>query len=811
MILKKIILHPFAGTRQRTFTFSKGLNVLAGENEFGKSTMFNALQEVLFTSTNLTPALLLKWGKRWFPKPDGDHARVSLFFEAEEKSWQLEKVWGAGRQCFLHEEGANSLADPDRVADKIRSLLKWNEATWTKVLFTRQAELARTIEELSDNLLDKIDDLETRLKGMAAIPGDLPAEQMKNLLDSEIKKQNSHWITDLSLPENGRGTGNPWQKDVGQTLQAYYLMETAREKLEARRKKEDEIQLARDQRSKLEEQVKDDREFCLWAEEISPGLSQRAILESELNLWSQDFENTRIDFREWPVVREEVKSMEALIHRILPETTRLEEELNSARKKEREKVHLTSYQQIVNESNALASIRTMHSDSNKPDGNLISEWENVLKKRENTLIKIGALKLKVSILSKSDLTIRVQEGLNPEKNIELRKNEKWESHAGGFFRLSHQDLELTVENGELDLDTLTTNLRQLEKKEAEIKAALGQDSLEEAVRLLKQWEEKQLDIQQREKILMNLLRDRTKEQWDGWFERYQQLPATREEKALDDELQEKRRELNLNEADLKVKKDRIQQLISRYGDLDKLSDRLLELKAGIQQKKEALQLLPELPEAYQDVTKFLSELQEKQERSRSSEALENKLKEQIIALSAALPEENTADLEADFLLKEKNFLRQKERSRALLRIRKTLDDVLEKREEANPQELLAASISERFKRLSLESYHHIRLGDEMNAEGKTPLPFHTLSRGTLGSLALAIRLSLGELYLKGLGGLLVLDDPFTEMDEGRRAAAIKELSAFSAQHQVLLITCHSAHHQELIHAGAAPISVGSIH
>jgi exonuclease SbcC len=192
MIIRKIRLHPFAGTSDRVFNFSDGLNVLSGENEFGKSTLYNALQEVLFMGTNLTPSVLRNWGNRWFPKPGGDHARVSLTFEAEGKTWHLEKVWGAGQQSLLREEGGNSLADPAGVAEKIRSLLKWNEATWKKVLFTRQSELAKTIDELGENLLDEIDDLETRLKGMAAIPGDVPAEQMKALLDAEIKKGNQN-------------------------------------------------------------------------------------------------------------------------------------------------------------------------------------------------------------------------------------------------------------------------------------------------------------------------------------------------------------------------------------------------------------------------------------------------------------------------------------------------------------------------------------------------------------------------------------------------------------------------------------------
>ena len=59
----------------------------------------------------------------------------------------------------------------------------------------------------------------------------------------------------------------------------------------------------------------------------------------------------------------------------------------------------------------------------------------------------------------------------------------------------------------------------------------------------------------------------------------------------------------------------------------------------------------------------------------------------------------------------------------------------------------------------------------------TPL----LSQGTLGSLALATRLALSELYLKGMDGFFLLDDPFTDLDATRRAAAIQKAAGTPPQ------------------------------
>jgi uncharacterized protein YhaN len=57
--------------------------------------------------------------------------------------------------------------------------------------------------------------------------------------------------------------------------------------------------------------------------------------------------------------------------------------------------------------------------------------------------------------------------------------------------------------------------------------------------------------------------------------------------------------------------------------------------------------------------------------------------------------------------------------------------------------------------------------------------------------------TLSELYLKDMAGYSLLDDPFTDMDTTRRAAAIQAIGTFAQNHQVLFFTCHPEHAEEL--------------
>ena len=53
MIIRRLHLHPFAGTANRDQEFQPGLNVILGPNEAGKTTLRNALWQALFVSTKL--------------------------------------------------------------------------------------------------------------------------------------------------------------------------------------------------------------------------------------------------------------------------------------------------------------------------------------------------------------------------------------------------------------------------------------------------------------------------------------------------------------------------------------------------------------------------------------------------------------------------------------------------------------------------------------------------------------------------------------------------------------------------------------
>lgn len=93
MKLRRISLRPFAGFLVRDVEFAPGLNVVLGQNDVGKSTLFRAIDCTLFLRSKTSRST--KEGKDILPRViplGGDHARAALAFTAGGKEWELEKT-----------------------------------------------------------------------------------------------------------------------------------------------------------------------------------------------------------------------------------------------------------------------------------------------------------------------------------------------------------------------------------------------------------------------------------------------------------------------------------------------------------------------------------------------------------------------------------------------------------------------------------------------------------------------------------------------------------------------------------------------
>jgi recombinational DNA repair ATPase RecF len=809
MKLLSIRLHPFGGTANRTCTLHDGINVLEGPNEFGKSTLSNALWHALFTPTNLTPVNLRNTMGRWYPKPGGDHARITIQFQADGQIWTLQKTWGAGAVSSLQADGSAGIADPAKVQAQLNTLLKRNEATWRHVLFTGQAQLAATMEQLRANA-GKVDDVQSLLAGSAAIPGDIPPDKLTAALEARINQHFGRWDIASHGPERGRGIDNPWANGVGPLLNAWYAMARIRRSLDEVVQHEQAVDDINAQIHRIAGDMSADEEFVRTGRVLRDGLGRRAGLEERCQRLTGELRLLREIMIAWPGAAQVIQAKETELDGVTNDLESVEAELKNARKRAQAEQLRVAHGLLTQAKEEWQRAASHLAESKTIAPELLAELKRLEPEIERLRIQIAAQKLTAKLEGAAACSVTVQRGTGEPEIITLSPSAAWESQADGIFRLECHDLKLSVESGTGDVNALFTALETARHRHSEILQTLGHETLA-AAQLADATHQKRVTEESNQKGLYRAaLQGRSEEDWAADMAALADLPETRSVEVLENE---KTRLLGRKAAlDLEIRQERekIERWTRDHLDLDSLTDKILTQTAEANQARQDLAGLPELPEGFASIPAYLELLSQKETAREQRDQRLKDLKIEQGRLTGAAPANTAEELRADLEIKQREFERQQADGQALLRIRAKIQNVIADRGTDDPMQGLTTAVSNHFKNLTGGRYQEVTLDGTAptRVAGALTLDTTLLSQGTLGSLALATRLALSELYIKGMDGFFLLDDPFTDMDTTRRAAAIQAIGTFAENHQVLFFTCHPDHAGELQNlAGAKNLDV----
>ena len=799
MKLKHIQLHPFGGVADRSFTFNDGLNVIEGPNEFGKSTLNNALWHTLFTNNKLTPSRLKKVMGRWLPKPNGDHVSVSLQFEADGKSWTLKKSWGARAESSLEESGGQSIVDPNTVQDKLFELLQRNEATWQHVLFVNQAELTRTVHALQENA-SQIENIQPFVLGAASIPGDISADDLQDAIDEKISDHYGRWDLDSDGPQKGRGIGNPWSVGVGPLLSAYYKQETVQAEYHKVIAHEKQVDSLNTQIRQVQEQLEESREFVETGQELRNGLAQRGSLEEKEKGFGRELKLLKKVMMDWPGAAKIIESKEGEYNDVSKSLKTIERELETAEQLKAAENLKKVYKRILDSKEQLKAASERLSKLNSIPADLLSELKTLEQQTQKLQINLKAQKLNASIESQQPKKVTVTRGANAAEDISLNAGENWSATADGKVSFEFDDLSIRVESGNSDVNQLLEDLQVAKDRQQEILHTLKVEDINAAVAADQVYKEAFAEENRLKGLYQAALHDRSEEEWKSKIAELDALPQTRSIEVLKDEQSAAFQKNARLEAEIQQEKVNIEKWTEEYKSPDSLTDKIIDTTAEQKGTLSKLEKLPSLPEGFNSVPEYFDKLDKKATIQRQMNDRLGGLNIELAELSGASPEKTAEDLKEELDLHERTFQKRVNEGLALQRIKAKLETIVANRDEADPLANLESSIAEYFSKLTSNRYQNIRLDGTAPVEviGQHSLETSLLSEGTAGSLALATRLAMAELYLDEMDGFLILDDPFTDMDPDRREAAHGCLGKFSENHQVILFTCHPEHAEELL-------------
>jgi len=800
--LEHIRLKPFGGARDRTYRLGPGLNVLEGPNEFGKSTLCAALWHALFTPTDLTPSRANKIIGGWLPLPDGDHAGVALEFHADGRRWRLEKTWGAGAASLLEPEGGPPQRDAAGVQASLAKLLRLNEATWRTVLFTRQAELARTADRLAEWAGD-LDDLHATLRGAAAIPGDIPPDRLSDAVAARVETAFGRWDRDADAPDAGRGLNNPWRREVGTILEAWYAVEKARAAMTALEEHERQVDLTNAEIARLETQLAEIRPIVDQGRELGPQIGRIEKLDAERARLEDLVERMSKTSDDWLRAEDDLPRASAALEASEKDLDQLRSELENAKRQAGAAGVRARYEKIVAAEAAWREAAEALAASPEIDAGALDELRELDREAAGLRAGLAGRKLTAELSSDEPSSAEVRRGAGPVEAISLDSGDAWRGEADGSITVKVGGLRLSVISGRQDEPDPVERLQAVERALGEGLASLGFTDLEAA----RSAREEASGLGQRTEWLRESLDSQlggqTIEDLAAEVGALEELPGARDVAVLEKLEREKLLEQGKQRERAEQLTRSLEAWALEHGDRRSLRSALVERETQLREVARRRSELPDVPEGFATAQEYLAELERARQRQAELVEQRSKVIEKRAHLEGSAPPGSLEDLREEFDARRRDLDRRKAEGESLLRIQALLAELTTGDGGDDPLADLAEDISARFGSLTDERYTRVLMNGAVpraiEADGtRAEVATRRLSQGTAGALALAVVLSLADAYLADDDGFLVLDDPFVDMDPRRRRAAVDAVANFAARRQVLFVTCHPEHAAELL-------------
>ncbi|MFC1829332.1 AAA family ATPase [Thermodesulfobacteriota bacterium] len=794
MIISRITLSPFAGIPHLDLRFNDGLNVVLGANEAGKSTVFHALQNVLFTEAALTPGKFKKIISRFLPVGGGDTIMVGLHFKHMNTDHYLKRRWGPSVEAELKLPDGNIISDEATIADYLESCLTASEGTFRAILMTRQTGLAGTLEALKKNHTDTVTSLGDILRAAVLETDGVSIEQFREKLESQFNDYYSRWDPAKNCPEGGRGIEKPWKKQVGKVLQAYYDKEYVRVAFENACKIEEAIDRANQNIARVKKERDEIDQYLEENKKAAEDAQERNILLAQIENAGRDLAEYKKVNRDWPVMENKIRD---LINK-LPEQEKEVEELKTkkiqAEEAEKNRKKIEKYNAVLAKNKQVAEAEKNLKSSQILGEEDVSAIDEAFKRSNLLKTELDAGRLSVIFEAKTSITVSITKDLEAPSKESFKPGDSTSFEAGGRLKLNHPDWNMEVTTGEGEFAQL---VQKIDAEDKALEALLKKQkvaSLSEAKKIQSEYETCRQALITAQDNLKDELGDTTFEELASSAKTIAELPDIESLADVVEKLIKSEHELAQMKSDLSTHRESMDEYIRKYKDQDTL---LIKMTDAIQKEKDLkakLDALSPLPEGVEDVGVFIEGYKQKQEEL---VRLNDDLKKHEVERARIHPPDESSEehqKQLDELMEQFDIVLRK--GKAILRVREVSDEL---GEHSGKQAFvgLKKDIEQFIADMTNNRYEQIEIDESLPTgfirDDGNVIETDLLSTGTMDVLGLALRLSMANYFLKDQEAFLVMDDPLVDMDSTRQSNAASLLKSYSKERQLIIFTCHPTH------------------
>ncbi|MGI5888477.1 MAG: ATP-binding protein, partial [Oscillospiraceae bacterium] len=244
----------------------------------------------------------------------------------------------------------------------------------------------------------------------------------------------------------------------------------------------------------------------------------------------------------------------------------------------------------------------------------------------------------------------------------------------------------------------------------------------------------------------------------------------------------------------------IKEMEEQYSSVDELKKKITDTESELKKIKAQIETDRSIPEEYLRVSDPEAHKKELKEAADRKKDELNESAQAFYSCKAGLPDRSSEEYNQDIAEAESGLEEAKQHCRRLMHIMDVFKQ-LKSESVSNP----FSDIEKSFRKyLEAVSSGHDTVS-EMDEKGNASiqsrgniLTYELISEGTRDTISLAFRLAVLDHLFPDGGGLAVFDDPFTDMDAGRRKQACRILREFADHgNQVIFMTCTEGYENEL--------------
>jgi len=807
MIIEKVIITTFGGLSKKEIDLKEGMNVIVGPNESGKSTIYNAIENTLFTPSNLTPAKLRRQMGRFIPVGGGDTIEVTIHFKSQGNEYALQRKWGASLSSSLTLPDGSVMTDDDAIQEVIRKCLQVPEGTCKTVMMTYQTGLSRTVRDIQEDT-ETLESLGDVLRKTVMEMDGVSVDAFRAKIEDSYESFFGRWDIGANYPEGNRGIENPWLKGAGTITHLFYEKEEVKKALDdavGYEKELDELnKIISDHASELNET----ESYVKSNKPLKDDAVKRRQIEADLKGFNLEYEKLEKINKDWPVAESKVNERSKRIPELEEKEKRLNKEKEEAESYQKGKALLDQYGRVETRKKAVEEASERLGKVRKLSDEDLKGIREVLDNKSRLEASLLAGKLTAKFTPKLDTELEIQKGLEDKLRTKTKGGETLDFQADGRLLVSHLEWDLEVTSGEVDYNEILAQYEEVKEEIENLLRKLKVKSLEDAEAINVAYKAELTKVENAKSNLEEELGEVTYEDLKEKAKGLQVKKPERELEKILGEVADTKAQIKSLKGELTELQQKLLEYAEEYGDHHTLLERLTEVAGARKDKQKTLGALKPLPSEIENVDEFIRKYEEMESSLKELKDEHTELIQERIRLEAKAPDRSVEEIERDLTEAEERFNAELRNGMAVARIKQNMESLLQEMDSATYKGL-EKSVSELIQKMTGGRYKEVEMEESIpsgfHREDGVVMPYENLSTGTIDVLGIALRLGITKRFLEEKEGFVIMDDPLVDLDPDRQSKAAEAIKDFAEDKQLIILTCHPLH-AELLAGHQIPLN-----